>query len=87
MLAVLFRVKGGRDDSKTALFERFKSTEGVIATYQLENQDNPNDLVTFTIWEDEAARAKYMAGSLKQEIDQAWAAVSRTVYNVVDSKS
>ena len=87
MLAVLFRVKGGRDDSKTALFERFKSTEGVIATYQLENQDDPNDLVTFTIWKDQATRSKYMAGALKREIDQAWAAVSRTVYNVVDSKS
>ena len=63
MIAVLFRVEGGRDDSKTALFERFKSTEGVIATYQLEHQDNPNDLVTFTVWKGEAARAKYMAGA------------------------
>jgi hypothetical protein len=87
MLAVIFRVEGGRDESKKALFERFKSTEGVIATYQLESQDNPSDLVTFTIWKDEASRAKYMAGTLKQDIDRAWTDQTRTVYNVLDFKA
>ena len=87
MLAAIFRVEGKRDDSADALFERFKSTEGVVASYQLESQDNPNELLTFTIWKDEAARAKYMAGALKGEIDRRWAKQTRTVYNVINSKA
>ena len=66
MIAVLFRVEGGRDDTKMELFERLKLTDGVIATYQLENQDNANDLVTFTVWKDEAARLTLLVAQVRQ---------------------
>jgi len=88
MLAVMFQVKGARDDTKKALFERYKATPGIVATYQLENSESPSDLITFTVWEDEAAREKYMASSLKAEIDKAnEGQPQRTIYNVLNSKS
>ena len=88
MLAVILRIEGRRDETADNLFQRFKSTEGVVATYQLEGVDNPNDLVTFTVWKDEASRMKYMNESpLKKEVDRAWSKQTRTVYTVRDSKT
>jgi hypothetical protein len=88
MLAVILRLEGRRDETTDDIFRRFKSTEGVVAAYQLVGVDNPEDLVTFTVWKDDASRLKYMNESpIKREVDLTWKKQTRTVYTVRDSKA
>lgn len=80
MIGVIWRTP--RQDRDDKLFERFKSTPGIVATYRLGNDD---EVVVLTIWESAKAREAYMASALQTEVSSANPRASRIVYEVLDS--
>jgi len=85
MIASMLRMTGPRDDE---MFKTFiTTTPGVVASYQLQSSDNPNDVAVFTVWEDEAARAAFNASAQRAAVDKKYPDGSRTVYRVLNSKT
>lgn len=84
MIASLLKMTGQRDDE---MFKKFISnTKGVVASYQLQSPDNPNDLGVFTVWEDDKAREAFNASVQRTEVDAKFPGGSRTVYRVINAK-
>jgi heme-degrading monooxygenase HmoA len=85
MIASMLKMNGPRDDE---MFKKFiAKTPGVVASYQLQSSDNPNDVAVFTVWEDEKARAAFNASSERTEVDKKYPGGTRTVYRVLNSKT
>lgn len=83
-IASLLKMNGQRDDE---MFQKFvDATPGVVASYQLQSEDNPDDIAVFTVWEDERARENFNASAQRTEVDKKYPGGSRTVYRVLNSK-
>lgn len=85
MIASLLKMNGPVDNE---LFKRFiKDTAGVVASYQLQSTDSPDEVAVFTVWQDAKSRDAYMASSpIKKDVDKAYAKQHRDVYRVLNSK-
>ncbi|MBK8082932.1 MAG: hypothetical protein IPK28_03330 [Devosia sp.] len=82
MIAGIWRTpRANRDDD---LFNRFKSTPGIVATYQLANDE---EIVVVTIWESAEKRDTYMKSTLQTEIAAANPAASRGAYELINSRT
>ena len=86
MIASILRIPGPPGDGN--LFERFKSTKGVVQTYRLESTDGDPEELVVTIWDNEQSRAAFNAGAMRKEVDTKLGArgPSRRVYRILDSK-
>lgn len=85
MIASLLKISGPRDDE---MFKAFiANTRGVVASYQLQSADNPNDVAVFTVWEDEKSREAFNASAQRAAVDQKFPGGTRTVYRVLNSKT
>jgi heme-degrading monooxygenase HmoA len=82
MIGVIWRTS--HTDDHEGLFEKFKTTAGIVATYQLRDE---NEVVVVTLWENAAKREAYMGSALQSEIAAANPGSSRLVYEVIDSVS
>lgn len=68
-------------------FRRFRNTPGLLHAYDLQGADDPDDAVVVTIWEDRKAAETYLQGSShRKEVDSALPKVTRTMYEVRNSK-
>lgn len=75
------------DDVSDEFFRRFKTTPGLLHAFELKRVDDPNDQIVVTIWEDREAAETYLNKSaLRKEVDEAISGVTRTMYEVRDSK-
>ena len=87
MFAYILRAKGPPSDREAEFFRRFKETPGLLHAYDLQGEDNPNDRLAIAIWESRDAAERYLKSSpLRREVDQAVSGVTRTLYEVLDSK-
>lgn len=87
MFAYILRVHQAPDEQSAEFFRRFKETPGLLHAYALQGEEDSNDGVAVTIWESREAAMRYLESSpLRREVDQAVPAVTRTLYNVRDSK-
>ena len=85
MIASLLRMGGPRDDE---MFKKFiANTGGVVASYQLQSADNPDEVAVFTVWEDEKARDAFNTSAQRSEVDRKYPSGTRTVYRVLNSKT
>ena len=80
MIGVIWRTP--RNNLDNNLFDRFKTTPGIVASYQLGNDD---EVVVVTIWESAKKRDDYMKSTLQTEIASANPGASRVVYEVMKS--
>ena len=80
MIGVIWRTPNTED--RNNLFDKFKGTPGIVASYQLRNDQ---ELVVVTIWESAAKREAYMKSTLQTEIASANPGSSRVVYELTGS--
>ncbi len=82
MIGVIWRTP--RTDDSNGLFDKFKTTPGIVASYQLRDD---KEVVVVTIWESAAKREAYMKSTLQSEIATANPGSARFVYEVMGSTS
>lgn len=82
VIGVIWRTP--RTDDSKGLFEKFKTTPGIVASYQLRDD---KEVVVVTIWESAAKREAYMKSTLQSEIADANPGSARLVYEVIGSTS
>jgi hypothetical protein len=83
MIGAVWRTprKSKEDDG---LFDKFKNTPGIVASYQLVDDD---EVVVVTIWESAARRDEYMKTALRSEIVGAHPGNSFKVYELLNSRA
>jgi heme-degrading monooxygenase HmoA len=68
-------------------FRKFKETPGLKHAFELEGIDTPGQSVVVAVWENrEAAEAYLSTAPLRREVDQSLPAVTRTMFDVRNSK-
>lgn len=80
MIGVIWRTERTHDTQR--LFDEFKTTPGIVASYQLRDD---REVVVVTIWESAAKREAYMGSALQAEIAAANPRSSRMIYQVIDA--
>jgi heme-degrading monooxygenase HmoA len=88
MFAYILKTDSPIDNEKSdEFFRRFKTTAGLLHAFDLQRVDDPNEQIVVTIWEDQAAADAYLNESeLRREVDQTFSGITRTMYEVRDSK-
>jgi heme-degrading monooxygenase HmoA len=87
MFAYILRVHTSATEQTDEFFRRFKETPGLLHAYNLQGVDDPEDGVAVAIWESREAAETYLReAQLRREVDQSLPDVSRTMYEVRDSK-
>jgi heme-degrading monooxygenase HmoA len=87
MFAYILRVKAPPSEEADEFFRRFKETPGLLYAYNLQGAEDPDDGVAIAIWESRDAAERYLSASqLRQQVDEAMPTVTRTMYEVRDSK-
>lgn len=87
MFAYILRAQQARNDQTEDFFRRFKEVPGLLHAYALQGEENPNEGLVVAIWESREAALRYIeSSSLRREVDRAVPSVTRTMYNVLDSK-
>lgn len=87
MFAYILRVHQAPTEQTADFFRRFKETPGLLHAYSLQGVEDPNESVSVAIWESREAAERYLQGSpLRREVDQTVPSITRTLYNVLDSK-
>ena len=87
MFAYILRVHAAPDEEAKEFFRRFKETPGLLHAFELQAVEDLEDGVAVAIWESREAAERYLAGApLRREVDLAYPTVTRTMYEVLDSK-
>lgn len=87
MFAYIPRVRTPASEQTDEFFRRFKQTPGLLNAYNLQGVGDPEDGVAVAIWENKEAAESYLReAQLRQEVDQSLPNVTRTMYEVRDSK-
>ena len=87
MFAYILRVNAPASEQTDEFFRRFKETPGLLHAYSLQGAENPDDGIAVAIWESKEAAERYLAGApLRQQVDAEIPTVTRTMYEVRDSK-
>ena len=87
MFAYVLRVRAAPSETTDEFFRRFKETPGLLHAYSLQGADDPEEGLAVAIWESREAAERYLTGSqLRRQVDQALPSVTRTMYEVRDSK-
>jgi heme-degrading monooxygenase HmoA len=87
VFAYILRVRQAPSVQTDEFFRRFKNSPGLLHAYALQGVEDPNDRVMVALWESREAAERYLATSpLRRQVDQAVPGVTRTMYNVQDSK-
>lgn len=87
MFSYILRLHAPADTQSDEFFRRFKQTPGLLHAYNLQGVEDPEDGVVVTVWESRDAAEAYLQGSeLRKDVDRAYPAISRTMYDVRDSK-
>jgi heme-degrading monooxygenase HmoA len=87
MFAYLLKVRSLPDEQADQFFRRFKEVPGLLHTYDLQGIDDPEDAVVVAVWESREAAERYLNGApLRKEVDQSIPGITRTMYEVRDSK-
>ncbi len=87
MFAYILRVRSAATEQADEFFRRFKETPGLLHAYSLQGADDPEEGVAVAIWESREAAERYLSGAqLRRDVDAAMPAVTRTMYEVRDSK-
>src|SRR5262245_45265028 len=88
MFAYILRAPGVTPSAQTKdFFQRFSETPGLLYAFDLQGVDDPEDGILVAVWEDQAAADRYLTSApLRKEVDAALASVTRTKYEVIDSK-
>jgi heme-degrading monooxygenase HmoA len=87
MFAYILRVHAPYSEEGKEFFQRFKQEPGLLHAYDLQGVDDPDDAVLLAVWETREAAERYLnEAPLRREVDQAYPTVTRTKYEVLDSK-
>jgi heme-degrading monooxygenase HmoA len=87
LFAYILSADQPRSDETDEFFRRFKETPGLLYAFDLQGEDDPNDIAVVAIWESREAAERYLQGSaLKQQVDEAVPSVTRKFYTVRDAK-
>ena len=87
MFSYILRLHAPADTQSDEFFKRFKQTPGLLHAYNLQGVEDPEDGVVVTIWESRNAADAYLQGAeLRRDVDKAYPAITRTMYDVRDSK-
>jgi heme-degrading monooxygenase HmoA len=87
MFAYILSVHAAPDEQAQEFFRRFKETPGLIQAFNLQGVQDLKDAVVVAIWECREAAERYLEGApLRRDVDDAYPAVTRTMYEVLDSK-
>lgn len=86
MFAYILRVHTQPSEETDEFFRRFKDTPGLIHAFNLQGADDPEDGVAVAVWESREAAERYLESQLRNEVDVALEGVTRTMYEVRDSK-
>ena len=76
------------DEARNAeLFRRFTEAPGLVHAYRLHGTDGHDDAMIVTIWQNRKAAETYLKDHpLRREVDTTLSDVTRTMYEVWDSK-
>ena len=76
------------DEARNAeLFRRFEEAPGLLHAYRLHGTDGHDDAMIVTVWQDREAAESYLKHHpLRWDVDTALTDVTRTMYEVWDSK-
>ncbi len=86
MFAYILRVHTQPTEETDEFFSRFKETDGLIHAFNLQGVDDPEDGVAVAVWESREAAEAYLESQLRREVDVTFEGVTRTMYEVRDSK-
>ena len=87
MFAYILRIHAAPSEQAEDFFRRFKETPGLLHAFNLQGVDDPEDGIAVAIWENREAAERYLEGTpLRREVDEAYPTVTRTMYEVLDSK-
>ncbi|WP_332699089.1 antibiotic biosynthesis monooxygenase family protein [Devosia sp.] len=87
MFSYILRLHAPTDTQSDEFFRRFKQTPGLHHAYNLQGVEDAEDGVVVTIWDSrDAAEAYLQKSELRKDVDKAYPAITRTMYNVRDSK-
>lgn len=87
MFSYILKIRTAATAQTDELFERFTRTPGLLSAYDLQGADDPEDAVVVTIWENREAAEAYLEKSpLRKEVDVNFPDVTRTMYEVRNSK-
>lgn len=87
MFSYIAKIDTRADAQGDEFFERFKQTPGLLHAYDLQGVVDPDDGMVVAIWDSRKAAETYLQeSSLKKEIDATFPKVSRTMYEVRNSK-
>jgi len=68
-------------------FSRFKQTPGLLHAYNLEEVGKLDQSLVVAVWESKEAAERYLSSDpLKKQVDETITGVTRTMYEVIDSK-
>lgn len=86
MFAYILRVHTGPTEETDDFFRRFKETAGLVHAFDLQGVDDPEDGVAVAVWESREAAERYLESQLRRDVDHTLEGVTRTMYEVRDSK-
>ncbi len=87
MFAYILRVQSRATPQTDAFFKQFKETPGLLHAYSIQAADDSEDSGVVAIWESREAAERYLSESqLRQNVDRSVTGVTRTMYEVRDSK-
>jgi heme-degrading monooxygenase HmoA len=87
MFAYILRVHAAPDAQAREFFRRFKDTPGLLHAFDLQGVEDAKDAAVVAVWEDQGAAERYLkAAPLRREVDEAYPAITRIMYEVLDAK-
>jgi heme-degrading monooxygenase HmoA len=87
MFAYILRADSPPDEKTDEFFKRFVETPGLLHAFDLRGVNDPDDTLVVTIWQDRKAAEDYLNKSpLRKEVDQTISGITRTMYEVLNSK-
>lgn len=87
MFAYILRVYAAPNEQTKEFFRRFTETPGLLHAFSLQGVEDSEDSVVIAVWESREAAERYLQGApLRREVDVAYPTITRTMYEVLDSK-
>jgi len=84
MFAYVLKAPGVTPSPQTdEFFRRFKETPGLLYAFDLQGVEDPTDAILVAVWESREAAERYLQDApLRREVDEAYTAITRTIYEV-----